>query len=133
MRTFDLETTGLSFEGVLAVEVATFSSHRRRDSSGTGRLEGRCNGKLGAFKIACRRMLFIVKQGDGGTTVTEIFRKAGIELVLQANFDTNFSQVFRDALPRDPKLSLFSFPDRSLLTFSLCFMTIISASVNEVA
>ena len=78
-------------------------------------------------------MLFIVKQGDGGTTVTEIFRKAGIELVLKANFDTNFSQVFRDALPRDPKLSLFFFPDRSLLTFSLCFMTIISASVNEVA
>ena len=52
-------------------------------------------------------MLFIVKQGDGGTTVTEIFRKAGIELVLKANFDTNFSQVFRDALPRDPKASRF--------------------------
>ena len=51
VRTFDLETTGLGFASVLAVEVATFSSHRRRDSSGTGRLGGRCNGKLGAFKI----------------------------------------------------------------------------------
>ena len=51
MRTFDLETTGLGFESVLAVKVVTFSSHRPWDSFGTGRLEGRCNGKLGAFKL----------------------------------------------------------------------------------
>ena len=47
VRTLDLETTGLGFESVLAVDVATFSSQRFRDSSGTGRLEGRCAGNVG--------------------------------------------------------------------------------------
>ena len=54
MRTLDLETTGLGFESVLVVEVATFSSQRCRDSSGTGRLEGRCAGKSGVFKLLTR-------------------------------------------------------------------------------